>query len=264
MRTCARCLAHALSRPPARRDRAERRRARCGRRERETIELAFLAALQVLPPRQRATLIARDVLGWPAGETASALDTRSSPSTAPSSVPARRCGASPGARADWSAREPSAEEARCSTDSSKPTSAAMPPWRSRSRPQDLRITMPPYPMLFEGLDDHRAAARARAVRGRVAAAARRAPTGCRRPRATCARPGDIDLPRFKLDVLRVDDGGSPRSRRSARSCSPSSGCRRRSDAGVPRRAEQGRRPQGRAAQRPRARVTPMDPIPSRS
>src|SRR5699024_5317899 len=42
---------------------------------RETIELAFLAALQVLPPRQRATLIARDVLGWPASDTASALDT---------------------------------------------------------------------------------------------------------------------------------------------------------------------------------------------
>ena len=42
---------------------------------RETISLAFLAALQVLPPRQRAALIARDVLGWPAAETASALGT---------------------------------------------------------------------------------------------------------------------------------------------------------------------------------------------
>ena len=42
---------------------------------RETISLAFLAALQVLPPRQRAALIARDVLGWPASETASALGT---------------------------------------------------------------------------------------------------------------------------------------------------------------------------------------------
>jgi RNA polymerase sigma-70 factor (ECF subfamily) len=40
----------------------------------ETIELAFLAAIQYLPPRPRAALILRDVLGWSASETAEALD----------------------------------------------------------------------------------------------------------------------------------------------------------------------------------------------
>ena len=177
--------------------------------ERETIELAFLAALQVLPPRQRAALIARDVLGWPASETASLLET----SVAAANSALQRARATmqehlPARRAEWSAGNPSAEERallerfvdaheRCDAAAAVAIAA-----------QDIRVTMPPNPFCFEGLEAitpllERALGEDRDGDWRLV------PTRANRMPAAASylrRWGDSEFRAFKLDVLRVEDG----------------------------------------------------------
>jgi RNA polymerase sigma-70 factor (ECF subfamily) len=174
--------------------------------ERETIELAFLAAMQVLPPRQRAALIARDVLGWPAIETASLLDT--SVAAANSAVQRARATMQehlPARRSEWSAGESSPEErallerfieAHERGDAALAVSIAG---------EDLRITMPPNPFFYEGL-----ASIAPLLDGAmrdgdwrlVPTRANRMPTAASYLRL----PGDSEFRAFKFDVLRIENG----------------------------------------------------------
>ncbi|MFI5832633.1 RNA polymerase subunit sigma-70 [Micromonospora sp. NPDC051300] len=76
---------------------------------RETIELAFIVAVQHLPPRQRAVFILRDVVGWPASKAADALDlTIASVTSALQRARVTMREQLPGRRLDW--RSPAAHE----------------------------------------------------------------------------------------------------------------------------------------------------------
>jgi RNA polymerase sigma-70 factor (ECF subfamily) len=174
--------------------------------ERETIELAFLAALQVLPPRQRATLIARDVLDWPASETATLLET-SVPAVNSALQRARATMQShlPERRAEWSAGDPSDEERALLErfiDAHQRGDAAL---AVSIASEDLRITMPPYPYLFEGLATIAPLLERALSEGDwrlVPTMANRMPTAA----SYLREPGDTIHRAFKFDVLRIADG----------------------------------------------------------
>ncbi|HEX2179487.1 MAG TPA: RNA polymerase subunit sigma-70 [Actinomycetota bacterium] len=177
--------------------------------DRETIELAFVAAMQVLPPRQRAALIARDVLGWPAAETAALLET----SVAAANSALQRARATlqvhlPPKRAEWTSPELSPEERlllerfidaheRCDVEAALAAAS-----------EDLRITMPPIPYTFEGFGVIRPMLY-RALVDEPDGDWRLVPTAANRMPAAASylrRPGDSEFRAFKMDVLRVDRG----------------------------------------------------------
>jgi RNA polymerase sigma-70 factor (ECF subfamily) len=177
--------------------------------ERETIELTFLAVMQLLPPRQRAVLIMRQVLEWPATQVAEQLDIgvaavnsalQRARATLREHLPTER-------REDWRAPNVSEAERRVldgfiATHESGDVDAAL-----ELLADDIRITMPPQPMLFEGIDTIRSLMHSgldpsigewRLVPTR----ANRQPTAASYLRA----PGDSAFRAFKFDVLRVRHG----------------------------------------------------------
>lgn len=171
---------------------------------RETIELAFLASIQLLPPRQRAALILCDVLGWPARDTAALLDTSvAAVNSALQRARGTLRGHLPRSRADWSASRPTAEELavlRRYVDAHE-SGTDLPELVH----DDVRVTMPPHPLCHDGRQ-----ALAPLLQTAVAMGEwRLVPTSANRlPAAACylRRPGETGFHAFKLDVLRVRDG----------------------------------------------------------
>jgi RNA polymerase sigma-70 factor, ECF subfamily len=177
----------------------------------ETIELAFLVAIQHLPPTQRAVLIARDVLGWSAKETAALLETsvpaaNSALQRARATMRARL----PERRAEWApGAEPSDAErallARYMTATERDDMEGL----AATLSEDVRFTMPPEPGVWVG----RETVVASWVEGGLGTGA----FGHIRCLATRAnmqpavanylrKPGDPDHRPLALDVLRIADG----------------------------------------------------------
>ncbi len=180
--------------------------------DRETIELAYLAALQHLPPRQRAALVLRDVLGWPAKETAAALET--SVASANSALQRARTTLRerlPAHRAEWTAGDPTAEEAAllkrfiAAYENGDPAAVA------RLLREDAQAIMPPYTLWF---DNRASIIRALSLSmdpasphcvGRF----RMRPVRANRRPAVATylrRPGEDGFRWFGVSVLTVEDG----------------------------------------------------------
>ncbi|MFC0533244.1 sigma-70 family RNA polymerase sigma factor [Phytohabitans kaempferiae] len=121
---------------------------------RETMELAFLAAIQHLPPRQRAVLILRDVVGWSAKEAASALDA----SVASTNSALQRARATlrehlPEHRSEWTQPlGPTEEELAVVRRYVDAVERADLDALAVLLADDIRAVMPPWPMWFAGRD----------------------------------------------------------------------------------------------------------------
>jgi RNA polymerase sigma-70 factor (ECF subfamily) len=174
---------------------------------RETIELAFLAAIQLLPPRQRAVLILRDVVEWSARETATLLDMsvvavnsalQRARTTLAANRPHGREGLPPPtpteAELDLLARSIDAHE--------RADVAAL----AAMLRDDVRIAMPPLPFWFTG--------KATFVPGLEAGLKdpgdwRLVPIRANRQPASASylrAKGDDTFRAFKIDVMRIEDG----------------------------------------------------------
>jgi RNA polymerase sigma-70 factor (ECF subfamily) len=176
----------------------------------ETIELAFLTAIQHLAPKQRAVLVLRDVLGWPAKDAAELLET--SLASVNSALQRARLALKehlPERRSEWAP----------GTDPNEAERALLARYMDAHERIDLtaitellreeaRLTMPPDPALYVGRDTIAAFA-GQMLGGGQFGTFRLVPTRANRQPAAAKynrMPGESVYRAQSLDVLRVEDG----------------------------------------------------------
>jgi RNA polymerase sigma-70 factor (ECF subfamily) len=176
---------------------------------RESIELAYLAAIQHLTPRSRAILLMRDVLDWSAKETAALLETTE---TSVNSA-LRRARATLRKRLPSHPRDrppaavPGAEERAVLTRYMAAHDRGDLPALAALLREDARLIMPPYRGWYDGRETilRMAPLGFEPSFGHL----RGLPTGANRQPAVAwylRRPGEATHRPLALDVLRVEDG----------------------------------------------------------
>ena len=178
----------------------------------ETIELAFMAAIQHLPPTQRAVLILRDVVGWSAKETASLLGTsvasaNSALQRARETMQARL----PARRAEWTRDTmPSEEERELLRRYIEAHERADVAAFAELLSEDASFSMPPQPTWVAGREDVMRYLTANGFGSpEVIGELRLVPVRAnRQPGAAnyVREPGDTEFRAMALDVLRFEGG----------------------------------------------------------
>jgi RNA polymerase sigma-70 factor, ECF subfamily len=180
---------------------------------RETIELAFIIAIQLLPPTQRAVLILRDVLGWPAKDTAAVLET----SVASANSALQRARATlkqhlPERRLEWAPPSDATQKERLLLQRyveayERRDFAAL----AELLREDARLTMPPTPSWFAGREAIVALFRSwlDPASPTYVGEVRRVPTAANLQPAFAGyvrHPGDSEYRPLGLELLRIADG----------------------------------------------------------
>jgi RNA polymerase sigma-70 factor (ECF subfamily) len=178
---------------------------------RETIELAFIAAIQLLPPKQRAVLISRDVLGWSAAECAALLDM----SVAAANSALQRARATmqrhlPRRRLEWApGSDPSREERELLRRYMDATDRGDAAGIVELLREDAFCAMPPQPEWWVGREEIVAAWVEGGFGDPSWGELRCVPTRAnRQPAVACyvRKPGEAAFHPLALDVLRIEDG----------------------------------------------------------